>query len=462
MSNQQNNFSFSKRFISGEAHFAFWNSASKGIGLFNTFFIISALSLYEYGVFQLILAAYSIFSSAIHLGASVVGNDILRFTGKGEEGKAKRLFYEYNLLRIVVAIIMWALFFFGSELLAFKYKPDFIAFIKIISFLFFSDALISSAKTILSLRLNFKAIASRSAIGKLVQLAILSYFFFFSNIGTKEVLISVIFASFVSLLFLMPAVIKGYMPWVSVGIPRDFILYKLFYTYGKWEILRQFFTKFTSKIEPWLIKIFIGTEAVAIFSVAQSMLGLLASFLPTKTLHTLIPMKIKDGGTLQKVYIFGTKYMLVFSIAIGIIGLILAPVFIGIFFEKYKISLPYFYFLLLLLPLSALGSVASAFLVAFRKQKFLFFQKILKLVVGLPLYFILLPAFGLWGMVIHAIILSIILFSVMQIYIQKAKLDIRFDWAEFASFGKEDKIFYGSIRKDLKKYLKNKLPAFLL
>ena len=40
------NLSFFKKFISGEAHLAFWDVVSKGVGLVNTFFIITALSVY--------------------------------------------------------------------------------------------------------------------------------------------------------------------------------------------------------------------------------------------------------------------------------------------------------------------------------------------------------------------------------------------------------------------------------
>ena len=120
------NFSFSKKFLSGEAHFGFWGVVSKLIGLITTFFLISALSVYQYGVFQLLLSIFSILSSVVAIGAGVVGNDINRFIGLGKEAEAKKLFFQYNSARLVVGLILSTGLFFGPAILGDTYKPDFI------------------------------------------------------------------------------------------------------------------------------------------------------------------------------------------------------------------------------------------------------------------------------------------------------------------------------------------------
>ncbi len=74
---------------------------------------------------------------------------------------------------------------------------------------------------------------------------------------------------------------------------------------------------------------------------------------------------------------------------------IAVPLAINFFFPKYILSLPYFFALLLTLPLSALSVVVSVFLVAFRKQKALLSQKFIRTSFPALLYFALLPLFGL-------------------------------------------------------------------
>src|SRR3989344_2477666 len=125
-------FSFSKKFLSGESHYAFWDLVSKGIGLLNTFLIITSLTIYQYGVFQLLLAFYAVLSGISGLGSGAIGNDIMRLVGEGKEGSAKRLFLEYASIRMAAAVLISLAIFVGGDLLAVKYKPDFIAVVRLL------------------------------------------------------------------------------------------------------------------------------------------------------------------------------------------------------------------------------------------------------------------------------------------------------------------------------------------
>ena len=127
--------------------------------------------------------------------------------------------------------------------------------------------------------------------------------------------------------------------------------------------------------EAWAIKLFINTEAVAIFSVAQTLLNTVAGFFPVKTLSTLIPMEVKNEEKLRKIYTYGVKYLLVFSVLIGLVSSVCVPILINLFFNKYAVSLPYFSVLLLTLPLLAITAISSTFLTAFRRQNFFSFKK---------------------------------------------------------------------------------------
>jgi len=96
-----------RKFLSGEIQFGAWNVVSKGIGLANSFLIISALSVYEYGVFQLFLSAYAVLTDFISWGGFASGTEMLRFIGQKKEAQAKRLFFETNALRLVSAGALW-------------------------------------------------------------------------------------------------------------------------------------------------------------------------------------------------------------------------------------------------------------------------------------------------------------------------------------------------------------------
>ena len=102
----QDTFSFRKSFARGELHMGFWSFLKKGTGALDSFFILSSLSLYQFGVYQLLLSLYAILSDFFHdVFSEVITNDIARFIGEGREDKAKRLFYDYLLcFRILLSL----------------------------------------------------------------------------------------------------------------------------------------------------------------------------------------------------------------------------------------------------------------------------------------------------------------------------------------------------------------------
>ena len=447
------NDSFSKVFLKGEFSYGFWNIATKVVGVVNAFLVISALTLYEYGSFQILLASYAGAAALISIGGGVVRNDILRFEAEGRSDDAKKLFYESSSVRVATGVFLWAIVFFSAPLLSFRFGPDYISLIKIISLLFLHDALLTVVTTPIELRKKFNVLASRASFAKAVQLGVLLYFSFFQNINLRAVVISLVVSMFATLLLLLPSFLKSCSSWRGVEKSSNNFLFKILTSYGKWEVVQPIAGKFTSFFETWAIKLFINTEAVAIFSVAQTLLNTVAGFFPTKTLSTLIPLEISNEEKLRRIYTYGVKYLLVFSVVIGLVALFAVPVLINMFFHKYVISLPYFSMLLLTIPLLAMTSVSSAFLTAFRRQKFLFFQKVLKSFVAVPLYLVLLPLFGLWGLVLHNYILLTIMTVSLYFYIKNMKPKLFVRWHDMFNFGAEDAFFLTNIFVGTKRFL---------
>ena len=147
------------------------------------------------------LSSYALLAVLLGLGGDTIRNDFLRFIGEGKESVAKKIFWENATLRLVTGIVLWAFVFFNADLFSFRFGPEFIFHIKLISFLFLHDAILSSIRMAIEARKRFQEIASRSSITKFVQLGIMAYFFFFSNLGLKEVLIAFVISFFVALVF---------------------------------------------------------------------------------------------------------------------------------------------------------------------------------------------------------------------------------------------------------------------
>jgi O-antigen/teichoic acid export membrane protein len=441
-------FSFIEKFISGEVNFGFWTLINRAIKMANTFLIVSSLSIFQYGLLQLLLSVFNLISDFLSFAGAggVISIDIMRFRGEGREDKAKRLFLEQNGLQFFLGILVWAILFFGAPIFSFNSNNEsFLNYLPLISFLFLLEPATSISKSLLNINLNFRAAASRPVIARIMQFIILLYFMIFSDLGIKEVVISMIGGSAFAVLALLTPVISAARIWKGIKCYPKFLTLGIILAHGKWAIIQQYISDTYKNIAPFLIKFFINTEAVGIFSIAQSMVSLVIDFVPLNVFKSLISLRITEKENLRKAYIYGSKYLLFLSVIFGLGAAIFGPIAIMLLFPQYKVSLPYFHLLLFYMPLLVQGSLASAFLFVFRKQKFLAFQKLLKIIVGFPLFFVLLPLFGLWGMVIHVIVLSIILLLSMLFYLYKIRPEFKPVWRDYISFTREDKYVFSRI-----------------
>lgn len=444
---------FYKTYLRGEVLYGFWNIVATGVGFLNTFITLTALTVYQYGVFQLILASYAGLSVFLTLGAGTIRNDILRYVGEGRIGHAKKLFYEASAIRIAIGIVLCMLVVFAAPRL-FNYGPDFIYYIKLFSFLFMVDSIWPSVQLTLEADRKFGLVASRAPLGKVVQFAILGYFFLFARVGLEQVITSVVISSACILIVLVIYVGYRYTRlWGHIPATKEKLLHRILLSYGKWELLQPVAAKFTNFVQVWLTKIFISTEAVAVFSVAQTMIGILGNLLPDNTLSALVPREVGDNVRMQKILNTGSKYMLALSVVLAAGALVLTPPFIHIFFPKYNAALPLFSVMLVTLPIIALGAVPSVILTVYRKQGFLLLQKLFKGLIGAILYVIFIPFFGMWGLVIQTLILSVVLYSILYTYMRKSDLGIKIDWQHFLTFGESDKILLKGMYSDGVRYV---------
>ena len=86
---------------------------------------------------------------------------------------------------MVIGFLLWFTVFFFASRLSFKFGQDYISLIRIISFLFLHDALLTIVTTLIEMRRKFSVIASRTSVAKVVQLTILLYFSFSKHKFTR-------------------------------------------------------------------------------------------------------------------------------------------------------------------------------------------------------------------------------------------------------------------------------------
>lgn len=414
----------SESFVRGETTSRFWGVFAKGASVGSAFLILSSLTPYQYGVWFLFLSFYEIFSQVITLGGGVVKNEMMRFIGENDYGRAKRLFGEYHFTRLILSVVLWAALFFGAPLLAFRYQPDFIFTIRIASFLLLLEFFSTFIQALLNMQFRFGASVRISAYSRAVQFFVLLYFYFFVYIGVKEVLFSLIISLAAAIIFIMPAAIHEWRPWRARIAAGEKLFFKLMLGPGKWDVSRSFVSHITSRVQPFIIKLFLNTEAVGLYGVAKSIVELLLSFLAVDTLSSLVPREIGERGKMRAIFVFGSKYLIVTSLVFIVAGSVGALVLFNLFFDNYLPALPYFYLLVLILPAIAFGQIIDVFLFAWRKQRFTFARSLVRSSLWVGLLVLLLPVAGLWGGIAAEIL--VVVLSVIWSYVYLIKLEPAF------------------------------------
>lgn len=431
--------SLTMKFLSGEAYYRFSSLLTKGLGLVTTFYVLRALSLYQYGVLQLLLSLFSIGMLAFYLAGMAVSNDMHRLIGEGNESRAKKLYVEYTILRLLIAGAMTTALFFGAPLLSQWYHSDFIQLLRILSFYFIVEAFSASALMLVKSKLDFRSAALEPAYGKMAQLFGLVIFSLTVGITTREALIAGLIGNIASLCTLLPSALSAWKKWRALSTPRASVLYGVLRGYGKWDAVRQVVSNFVSNIQPWLIKLFINTEAVAIYSVALTLVDVAKSFLGLETLPSIVPRQLGDKALARRSYVLGIKYLLLFALFIMIGSALVVPVVISFLFPNYIPSLLYFIALLFTLPLIVFTMQTEVFLVAHREQKFLFTASLSRHIMTGVLLLILLPVVGLWGVVCTklAVTFSIAFVELKRLFSKYT--EYRFTFSELIIYTKEDR-----------------------
>jgi O-antigen/teichoic acid export membrane protein len=427
-------------FLKGEAVSAFWNFLTKGIGLLNTFLTITSLTLYQYGVFQLLLSFAGISSDFLGLGSGVISNEMSRAVAEKRDTDAKRIFIEYTFVRLIIMLITWSIVFFGATYFFRNYDIDFVKDMRVISFIFISEGLFMIIRTLCLVKFEFSIIALRATLSKFIQSIILIYYFFQGNLGLKQMIWSIVIASSLSVIIILFKSIRVYLKWNNVKATEQILLWNVFVNLGSWEVLRQFINKITFRVKPWLIKLFISTEAVAIFSIAETIVTTFQDILPSSTIQSIVPSWVKDKDLSTKMFSYGVKYFFLTGLIIMVIAYIIVPPVIHTFFVKYNASLPLFYLMVINLPIFASGIIIGNYIIALRRQRYLFALHLFRSVATLLIILCTLPFIGLWGLAIEFVLIPILMIAAYYQYTKNENKGFHFDFDIIFDFKEEDKI----------------------
>ena len=241
------------------------------------------------------------------------------------------------------------------------------------------------------------------------------------------------------------------IPRLSEIVPACKIV---FFRDGKWAWIQSLTEDMAVNSRPFLIRTLVGTEAVALISLAQPLNAYAASLFPIKDIFLpVFPKSADDPQSLVFKTRKAVKYSIIIFALLTVFSGLGAPVLVYLIFPKYVPALPVFFILLTVFWLNGFRSVISPLFVALRKQLFSFYISLLRIatlsVVGTTLMYF----FGIWGAAWEIVVTNIVITVAAVLLLKKVLPEWRFSFRSLCRIDSYDRMVFA----DLKNRVRNKL-----
>ncbi|MDP3764360.1 MAG: oligosaccharide flippase family protein [bacterium] len=390
----------SSYFVSVETTRRFYGALATFFSLASSFFIISSLSVFQFGLYQLLLSFIAIlqgFNAGIV--ANVVVVEIRRYFNTHKLKEAKQLFLESAFVRISLALVLFLVAFLGAEVIARFYDQDISSIIKIGAILIIIHTLQSVQTALLKPALIFSYWAS-PAIREVTKFLLLAVLFFYSTLSILNVVTVHIIGEAVALVVItLWSFIKAYGHFFGgLKSERRLTMFaEILKKYGGFIFLRYGLAQLTKNSMPWLIKFFINVEAVAFYSLSLNLVAFVEKLMPTQGIGEVLLLRIDNKNQASFIFTKAVKYTVWLGSILFVLGLVVIPNVIPLLFPNYVPALPLVIIMLMVLPIYGTYKLLKTTLTILREYKILTLRLFNEVII-LPLgSLIFLPTLGILG-----------------------------------------------------------------
>lgn len=439
MASSARSHSFLRLFVWGTARDSTIKLLTEAVGFASTFIILSKLSVYQYGLYQLVLAALGVaitFTSGLF--DDVIANDLARAIAAGDFSRSKRLANEIMAVKLALGLAAFAAFFFGAGIIAHFYDPGIAYLIRLGSILLLIRMIRSAQGMIFSAGLSFVTFGA-SALEELVRLAAIAVLVYRGSFGVAGVLASSIVAAVAVEVYLAFFFVRHYRALFSgVAAASRSVLAGLIRAYGVWVLIRFGFSKIFKQMDVFLVRIFLNTEAVGFYTLAMNAMGLIQNFLPVSMLGTLLPWELGTPERVSYIYRKVLTYGFWIGAAAAALSIAVIPEAVKFFLPKYAPVLPLLTAMLLTLPLYVVYRSQKIFLLVLREQKMLTVRIITEAVLTGAVLVIFLPVIGLMAVVVEYFVTYGYRVFLYLIYIKRKYPELSVSFRDFVAFDRRD------------------------
>lgn len=411
----------------GIRHLSIGAVVERSLGILNTIVLLRGLAIGEFGALVLIYTVYTFVDFLVGLGqGDLVVARCARATGSGgrDEEDAARLYPSYAFLVLLGTAAVLIVGVLGRWAVVDHYPS-----LATTYWIALAGVLLTPARNLVVTRLRiqqaFRSIRSSDILRGATLTTGYLFFVTVAGYGLQGALAATALANVV-LLIVFGRMSLGRLSSEPLSLRP---IFKLLRGEGSWQLVRYGTVVLQASARPWLIQFSLGTEAVALFHAAKSVLGMPMDLLPIK--EALIPIMSQAAGRrseLKELFADSARYAtwVYGTMAVGIV--ILAPLVFGILFNQYSNAVPLIRLMALNLLTSGLATPQVAIFYALGLQKAYFHTTLIGFLTMVLCSPPLMWFLGVEGMAISFVATSLVVVALRQRYLVRRYPELGFTW----------------------------------
>ncbi|MDB4992172.1 MAG: hypothetical protein JWL75_417 [Parcubacteria group bacterium] len=427
----------------GIAWNAFGSSIGKIIVLGNIFIILHHLSVYDYGLSELVFSVITTASIVLLPGlATAIQADISHALASGAPGDARAIFDKYFLLNLFLGTCLCIGLFALATPISILVKNVSIAyFLRIVSFSFILSPLRMAGTMLAQVSLRFADQSLYSVVEEAAKGIVLAIMFFGLGRGIDGLLYAAVLSQAVVFLLFLPRTISAYAKFGNEKPSQPFRYVDLIRKHRKWSVTNSYISNLTQSTQLWLIRILLGTEAVGLYAVASGIVSQISAFLPLGTvLSPIAPAYVEKPVEMGRLIRASLKLQFVLSLVLCLAAWAALPIFVHLF-PKYAHASPLAAGMILSVIPLGFANVLTPIYSAYKEQFAFLISVTIKFILVLILFPVGIQVFGLYGIAIATIITSAVTAIERYLRLRRITPQIKMRFKDLYTLSTEERIY---------------------
>lgn len=421
-------------------------SASGNLQKFVSFFVflivITQLSVHDYGVLVLLFTLPGPATSLMGLGLwQLITSEIALSYGEGNLGRIKGIIVDYIKLGagtfcflIIVGLIFRNYLSAHYDIYLMRYYVYILIFV-------LGQYLYNFLSTVLHAHEEFLKMSILAVSETIFRLLFFIMAIIFVDLNIELAFLIYAISKICGFLLVFMLSWRMFVNIFKQPLKQEGELKSIIKKTGKWIIVSDMMDQFLTNVNPWLIKIFLNTNAIAIYGMATKVFSTINSSLPINSvLFPFVSKHIKDNYMISVAVQKARKYYLILSVFVIVFIFLFVDYIVVKFIPNYieATGLIKIFSFMLLVNVFSLGQQAIFF--AYRKQKFLFKIYLYGFVQKLLFNLIFLYYAGLIGLVVSEILHLLIIRIYKDYYIRKKIGLLKYKLKDYFVFDRYDRM----------------------